>query len=176
MRRFLFKLWLSWALRLSVESLLYAFILAFLLSGAIYFSKGMPPLEKEFLLALGTIFQFSFIIFWSMTLLVSLFRGLKHLFNHCYEGYVLKLFTCNGEEVIETIGYGDITPLFRKWMMSMIWSISTLMIFSFIVSYFLLNSYNWYNIYVMYIFILISGGITLPLMGYRCKGVKLQEC
>ena len=111
-----------------------------------------------------------------MTLLVSLFRGLKHLFNHCYEGYVLKLFTCNGEELIETIGYGNITPLFRKWMMSMIWSISTLMIFSFIVSYFLLNSYNWYNIYVMYIFILISGGITLPLMGYRCKGVKLQEC
>ncbi|MDD2358103.1 MAG: hypothetical protein PHX13_09370 [Thiovulaceae bacterium] len=176
MRRFWFKLWLSWAVRLSIESLLYAFILAFLLCSAIYFSKGMPPLQKEFLFALGTIFQFSFMIFWSITLLVSLFRGLKYLFNRCYEGYALKLLTCKGDEVIETIGYGDLTPLFRKWMMSMILSLLTLMILSFIVSYFLLSFYNWYNIYVMYIFILISGGITLPLMGHRCKGVKLYVC
>ncbi len=176
MRRFWFKLWLSWAVRFSVESILFASAFSFVVSAAIYYLKGMPDLQSDVLYALSDIFRFWFAIFWSMTLLLSLFRGLKYLFNHCYEGYVLKLLTCKGAETIETVGYGDITPLFRKWMMSMIWSISTLMIFSFIVSYFLLNSYNWYNIYVMYIFILISGAITLPLMGHRCKRIKLQIC
>ncbi len=58
----------------------------------------------------------------------------------------------------------------------MIWSVTALMILSFSVSYLFFDSYHWYNIYVLYLFILISGAVTIPLMGSRCKRVKLMQC
>lgn len=176
MSRFWFKLWLGWVVRFTTESVLLASILSFIITAFIYVAKGMIPIDKDVIKALFDVFRFWFVILWSLTLLISLFRAIKHLFNHCYNGYVLKLLTCNGAEEIETIGYGDISKVFRKWMMAMIWSVSALMILSFAVSYLFIDSYHWYNIYVLYIFIVISGGVTLPLMGSRCKRVKLSKC
>ena len=142
----------------------------------IYIGKGMIKIDGEVIKALVDIFQFWFVIFWSLFLVISLFRSVKHLFNRCYGGYVLKLLTCKGDEVIENIGYGDISKVFRKWLMVMIWSVAALMILSFAVSYLFLDSYRWYNIYVLYIFILLSAAVTLPLMGSRCKRVRVQRC
>ena len=176
MSRFWFKLWLGWVVRFTLESVLLASILSFTATAFIYVAKGMISIDKDVIKALFDLFKFWFVIFWSLTLLISLFRAIKHLFNHCHNGYVLKLLTCNQAEVIETIGYGDISKVFRKWMMAMIWSVSALMILSFAVSYLFLDSYQWYNIYVLYIFIVISGGLTIPLMGSRCKRVKLSKC
>ena len=176
MSRFWIRLWLVWVVRFTVESIVLASILSLTVTAVIYIGKGMISIDRDVLKALFDLFRFWFVILWSLTLLVSLFRSIKHLFNHCYNGYVLKLLTCDGAEVIETIGYGDISKVFRKWMMAMIWSVSALMILSFSVSYLFLNSYNWYNIYVLYIFIVISGGVTIPLMGSRCKRVKLSKC
>lgn len=176
MSRFWFKLWLSWVVRFTVESVLLASIFSLIITAVIYVLKGMIAIDRDVLKALFDLFKFWFVILWSLTLLISLFRAIKHLFNHCHNGYVLKLLTCKGDEVIERVGYGDISKVFRKWMMTMIWSVSALMIFSFAISYLFINSYHWYNIYVLYIFIVISGGVTIPLIGSRCKRVKLSKC
>ncbi|WP_345993629.1 hypothetical protein [Sulfurimonas sp. HSL-1716] len=176
MHRFWFRLWLEWALRFTLESVFLAFLLSLIVTAAIYIGKGAAAIDKDVLKALLDIFRFWFLIIWNLTLLISLFRGVKYFFNRCHEGYVLKLLTCRGEETIEKIGYGDIPKVFRKWMMAMIWSVSALMVLSFIVSYLFADSHQWYNIYVLYLFILISGAITIPLMGNRCKRVRLMKC
>jgi hypothetical protein len=174
--KFWFKIWFFWALRFSLESVVFAAIFSSLISSAIYFLKGMPPLENDVVQALWKIFYFWFTIFWSVTLLLSLFRSVKYFFNHCYDGYVLKLFTCKGDEAIQIVGYADLSRLFRKWMISMMWSVSALMVLTSVGSYFNFASYGWYDIYVLYLFILISGAITIPLIERRCKQVRLQIC
>lgn len=176
MTRFWFRLWLSWVIRFTIESVLLASLFSLVATLVIYFLKGATSLNSDVMMALVDIFRFWFVIFWSLTLLISLFRGVKHFFNRCHNGYVLKLLTCKGDEIIETVGYGDISKVFRKWMMAMIWSVSALMILSFSITYTFADSYHWYNIYVLYLFIIISGAITLPLMGSRCKRVKLAKC
>ncbi len=59
--------------------------------------KGTPELNRDVMDALLDLFIFWFALAWNLTLLISLFRGVKHLFNRCYEGYVLKLLTCKGD-------------------------------------------------------------------------------
>lgn len=174
--RFWLKLWFYWAVRLTVQSIVLATFFSFIVTLYIYFLKSTVTLNRDVLIALFDIFKFWFVLFWSVALLISMFGGVKHFFNHCIEGYELKLLTCKGDDVIETIGYGDISKVFRKWMMSMIWSVTALIIISFALSYMIMGSYHWYNIYILYIFIIISGAFTLPLIGSRCKRVKLVKC
>lgn len=179
MSRFYLFLWLRWALRLTLCSLLLGVLLSFLMSASMYLLKGLPELTPEITGALFDIFKFWFPLFWSFTILIALFRGLKHIFNSCISGFELRLLTCDGKETIEKIGYGDLVKVWRKWLMLLIWLVGSIMILALVYTN-LFTSYDglfeWFNIYWLYGFILLGGYFSFIIMSSRCKKVKIVRC
>lgn len=179
MSKFFLLLWLRWALRLTLCSTLLALFFSALLTLFLYFSQGASELTYEVYIALFDILKFWFMIFWPLTILIALFRSLKYLFNSCINGFELKLLSCDEKSYIKPIGYGDLVRVWRKWLMLLIWLVSAFMIFALAYTY-MLSSYNglfeWFDIYALYIFILIAGYISFIVMSSRCKKVKIHKC
>jgi len=180
--KFYFLIWLHWSLRLSISSVVSAMFLSLLITGYIYINQGTSPLNKEVYEALFSIFRFWFALAWSVTLLISLFRTLKTVFNHCYNGYEIKILQCLKKEQTETInvvGYGDIKGVWRKWLMLIIWLVGAQMIIALIVTR-LFTSYeaifDWFSIYLLYGFVLIAGYVSFVLLSSRCRLVKVKRC
>jgi len=186
MRNFYFILWLKWAVRLTICSVVLAVFFAFIVTAYLYISQGMPSLNMEVSEALFKIFKFWFPFFWSLSLLLALFRSLKYIFNSCINGYEFKLLTCSSvldkntdDEFIQTIGYGDLVKVWRRWFMLNIWLVGSFMILALIYTN-LFTSFNgvfgWFNIYWLFGFILLSGYFSFILLGSRCKKVKIVKC
>lgn len=184
MGRFYLILWFRWATRLTLTSVVSAALFSSIITSFIYVSQGMPTLSGEVSQALFDIFKFWFPIVWSITLLIALFRGLKYIFNTCINGYELKLFTCKSakdedDEIIESVGYGDLVKVWRKWLMLNIWLIGSFMILGLVYTN-LFTSFNgvfeWFNIYWLFGFILLGGYLSFILLGARCKKVKVAKC
>ncbi|MFT7004895.1 MAG: hypothetical protein ACJAWW_002261 [Sulfurimonas sp.] len=179
MSKFFFFLWLRWSIRLTLCSTILASILSFMVVLFIYLNQSMPTLSSEIVAALFDMFKFWFPILWSLTLLVALFRSLKFIYNRCICGYELKLYTCDLKEIIETVGYGDLVKVWRRWFMLMIWLVGSFMILSLVYTY-LFTSYSgvfeWFSIYWLFGFILISGFFSFIFMAARCKRVKVVKC
>ncbi|MEN8304202.1 MAG: hypothetical protein ABFQ64_09035 [Campylobacterota bacterium] len=182
MSRFYFSLWLRWATRLTLCSIAFASILSIFVTIFIYISQGMPTHSSEVYAALAQVFVFWFVVLWNFTLLIALFRSLKYIFNSCHSGYKLQLLSCSKEgesEVIDFIGYGDLLKVWRKWFMLIIWLVGAQMIFALILTK-LFSSYDsifeWFNIYILYAFILVGGYFSFILLISRCKKVKIVKC
>lgn len=186
MGKFYFILWLRWALRLTTCSISLAAFFSFIVVIYSYLLYGMPDLHVEILTALYDIFKFWFPVFWSLTLLLAIFRGLKYIFNRCINGYELKLLTCTSakddkidDEFIDIIGYGDLVKVWRKWFMLNIWLVGSFMVLSIVFTYIFTSFtgvFEWFNIYWLYGFILVSGYLSFMLLGTRCKKVKIVKC
>lgn len=186
MNKFYLFLWLKWTTRLTISSVTLAMFFSAITTLYMYFSQGMPSFNSEIMLALFDVFKFWFPLFWSLTLLISLFRGLKYIFNNSINGYEFKLLECFSEaedssslKIIEFIGYGDLVKVWRRWFMLIIWLVGAQMIFALVITY-TFSSYNgvfeWFNIYWLYGFILVSGYFSFILLGSRCKRVKVKKC
>lgn len=182
MSKFFFIIWLKWSFNLTLYTLISASLLSAIATGFLYIRQGMQDLNGEVSLALFNIFKFWFVLFWSVMLLVYLFRGLKYIFNNCHNGYKLTLLSCLKEEkseTIEHIGYGDLIKVWRKWFLLIIWLVASLMIISLVLTK-LFAHYNsvfeWFNIYILYIFILLSAYASFIILSSRCKRVKLVKC
>ncbi|WP_372999490.1 hypothetical protein [Sulfurimonas sp.] len=179
MSKFYFFLWLRWSTRLTLGSIILASILSLFITLYIYISQGMAALSSEVTSALMDVFVFWFPIIWSFTLLLALFRGLKYIFNVCIAGYKLHLYSCNGKELLEEVGYGDLVKVWRKWFMLIIWLVGSFMVLSLIFTY-MFTSYSgvfeWFNIYWLFAFLLVSGYFSFMLMTTRCKRVKVVKC
>jgi len=159
-----------------------AFIFSALITFYIYTQKGFVSLDIESIKALFEIFKFWFAPFWSFSLLIALFRSVKYIFNNCFDGYKLELLTCpkeNISEVIEIIGYGDLVKVWRKWLLLIIWFVGSEMIFALLLTTLLGNytsTFEWFNIYVLYLFILVAGYFSFMILSSRCKRVRLVKC
>ena len=183
MNRFYLLLWLRWIVRLTMMSIVSAAFIAAFITLFIYVKQGMQPLNHEIYSALFAIFKFWFVLGWSVTLLLFLFLGLKYIFNICISGYQLTLLTCPQKDkagsVIKIIGYGDLVKVWRKWLMLMIWIVGVEMILALAATK-LLTSYvsvfDWFSIYILYIFILIAGYFSFMILSVRCKKVKVVKC
>ncbi len=179
MSRFYLLLWLSWALRVTVCSVVLACGFSFLITLILYFNQGMPNLSEEVLTALFDLFKFWFPLLWSFTLLVALFRSLKYIFNNPHAGYELKLLNCKRDNVLEEIGYGDLIKVWRRWFMLIIWLVGSFMILSLAFTYMftsLSGVFEWFNIYWLFGFVLAAGYFSFILMGSRCTRVKVRKC
>ena len=179
MSRFYFILWLRWSVRLTLCSVILAAGLTSLITLYIYIEQGMPTLSSEIFTALESLFKFWFPILWSLTLLLALFRSLKYIFNSCIAGYELKLYSCDGKDILQEIGYGDLVKVWRKWFMLIIWLVGSLMILSLAYTYLFTSFggvFEWFNIYWLFGFILLSGYFSFILMSVRCKRVKVVKC
>jgi len=180
--KFYFSLWFRWAVRLTLCSIAFASILSVFVTIFIYISQGMPTHSSEVYSALVQVFVFWFVVLWNFTLLIALFRSLKYVFNNCHGGYKLQLLSCPKDgksEVLDSIGYGDLLKVWRKWFMLIIWLVGAQMIFALIFTK-LFTSYDgifeWFNIYVLYAFVLVAGYFSFMLLAGRCKRVKIVKC
>lgn len=180
MSRFYLLLWLRWLTRLTLCSLALASVFSLLVTVFIYVNQGTQSLNAEVWLALFEIFKFWFVVLWSLTLLIALFRSLKYVFNSCANGYELILLSCKSKsEYISPVGYGDLIKVWRKWLTLMIWLVGAQMIVALIFTA-LFTAYDaifdWFNIYVLYVFVLLAGYFSFTFLSARCKLVKVRKC
>lgn len=170
MKKFYFLIWLFWSLRVVLCSVISAALISSVVTTVLYIKKGMPSLENEVFSALGEVFVFWFLISLNITVLFALFRSVKYIFNKCYGGYSFKLLSCPKEKTfIEYIGYGDLVKFWRKWFMLIIWLSAVFMIIDFIL-------FDYYDIYILYGAILLSGYFSFIFIGNRCKQVRIIKC
>lgn len=184
--RFYFFIWLQWAIKLTVNTFILALFFAVFITLGVYFNEGAQPLSSEIEKALLAIFKFWFMLSWSFALLIMLFRSLKYIFNRCIQGYEFTLLYCKEEEtkeeakeIVKNIGYGDLLKVWRKWFLLIVWLVAAQMIVAVIVmkigsSYSTL--FSWFNIYVLYIFILIAGFFSFIILSTKCKKVRIRKC
>ncbi len=180
--KFYFLLWIGWFLRLTFFSLLGASFLSFLVTVFIYMSHATQSLTDEAYTALFSIFKFWFVTLWSLTLLISLFRSLKYIFNSCINGYKLTLIRCykdDKNELIEVVGFGDLLPVWRKWLTLLMWLVGSEMILALVFMQ-TFTSYDaifdWFNVYVLYAFIGVAGYFSFVFLSARCKRVRVKKC
>ena len=182
LNRFYLLLWGKWAIRLTISTTLFTLLLASFITTIIYVKQGFIPLDKSVVLALRDVFIFWFSITWNISLLLFLFRGLKYIFNTCSASYSLELLTCpkeNRVEKIDIVGYGDLVKVWRKWLMLLIWLVGSEMIFALVVSKIIsLNDalFSWFNIYVLYAFILLAGYFSFVILSAKCKRIRIVKC
>ncbi len=167
MSKFYFFLWLRWAYKLSLNTIVLAAVITFAITFLTYAKLGFVTLDVKVLQALADVYMFYFGIVFSITLLLILFRSIKYIFNTCIDGYELKLLSCDGKEIIEIIGYGDLVKVWRRWFMLLIWLVATCMI---------VTMFNFFNIYAMFAFILLSGYFSFIILISRCKKIRLVRC
>ena len=170
MKKFYLELWFFWALRVVLCSVISAAILSVLITIVLYIKQGFASVDQEVMQALYSIFSFWFMITINITVLFALFRSVKYIFNRCYNGYSFKLLSCPKEKTyIEVIGYGDLVKFWRKWFMLLIWLSAAFMIIDFVI-------FNYYNIFVLYGAILLSGYFSFMFIGARCKLSRIVKC
>jgi hypothetical protein len=167
MSKFYFLLWLKWAYKLSINTIVLASVITFVITLLTYAKLGFVTLDAKVFDALVDVYMFYFKIVFSLSLLLILFRSIKYIFNTCTNGYELKLLTCDSNEIIENIGYGDLLRVWRKWFMLLIWLVATCMI---------VTLFSFFNIYALFIFILISGYLSFIILISKCKKVRLIRC
>ena len=191
MAGFYLHIWLKWAVRLALCTLVLASGVTFLITAFLYINQGMPSLSSEVVAALLDLFKFWFPIAMSFTLLIALFRSIKFIFKRCYNGYKFELLSCavsdseevplgyDGKEIIKYIGYGDLVKVWRRWFMIIIWLVGAQMVFALAFTN-LFTSYSgvfeWFSIYWLFGFLLIAGYLSFVLLGSRCKQVKVVRC
>ena len=169
-------------MRITVCSLVLASLSSLLVTAFIYMNQGMQTLNQEMYKALFDVFKFWFSVLWNFTILIALFRSLKYIFNSCYGGYKLVLQTCikkSESQIIEPVGYGDLLKVWRKWLMLIIWLVGVEMIMAVLFTMFFTSFnaiFDWFNIYVLYTFILVSGYFSFVLLSVRCRLVKVKKC
>jgi hypothetical protein len=179
MYKFYLLLWLKWAARVSLCTLFSASLLSAFITFFIYANQGFPALGSEVMNALLEIAKFWFPLAWSLTLLLVLFRSIKYIFNTCIEGYELKLYTCDGKQMLQHIGYGDLVKVWRKWFMLIIWMSAAQMVLALAFTYAFSDYesvFEWFNIYWLFGFILLSGYFSFGILANRCKRVKIKQC
>jgi hypothetical protein len=169
--------------RLTLTSIASSAFIAAFITLFIYLSQGMKTIDTGIFAALVSIFKFWFILSWNITLLLALFLSLKYIFNNCIAGYKLNLLSCTKEDKIgvplKIVGYGDLVKVWRKWLMLLIWLVGAQMILALIFMK-LFSSYvsifGWFNIYVLYFFILLAGYFSFMILSVRCKKVRIVKC
>ena len=179
MFKFYILLWAGWAVRLTFFSVFWASLFSVFVTAFLYVSRGSISLSTEVIDALLEIFRFAFPIIWSITILVALFRSLKFLFNRCIAGYELKLLSCDAKAYIEPIGYGDLLKVWRRWLFVIIWISATQMLLATAILYFIDSNLvisDWFNIYLLYGFVMISGYFSFIVLAGRCKSIKVLQC
>ncbi len=179
MIRFYLRLWLFWFFQVSALSLGAAALADAVVTAALYVYRGAPPLNASVAEALWEIAGFWFGILWSLTLLWALFISVRRIMERCYAHRKFILLTCKGDERITPVGHGDIVTLWRRWMMLLIWLVAAQMILMTgirMVFGFETALDTWFDSYWLYGALMIAGGISLPLLGTRCKRIRVSQC
>ena len=176
---FFLKLWLRWSLGVVFFSIFFASIISSTITFYLYLINSVDTINKEILSALTDIAIFWFPISFSFSISITLFLSIKYLFNRCYNNYRFELLECSTKESIEDISYKDLIKVWRKYLSTIIWLSSSMLIIALIFTN-LFTTYKtlfeWFNIYYLLLFILLSGYFSLVILSSRLKQVKISKC
>lgn len=182
MSQFYRAIWIVWMMRMVGWTLLLSFAFALLITVILYLKEGTPSLSIEILRALFDISLFWFLLALNFAIPLAFFISVKSLFNLPFGGFAFELLTCpkKGESgVIKDIGYGDLLQVWRKFLFLIIYNSAILMLIAVVLSY-IFTSYesifSWFSIYLLYLFILLSGYPSIILLASRCKRVRIVTC
>lgn len=168
---------MRWALWLAVFSVAGGAAATAVMTLALYMFNAMPPLEGEVPGALWRIALFWFPPLWSAALLMGMLLSVKRLFSHCINGYELQLYRCDGKERITAPGVADTLKVWRKWLFALIWLVALQVTLGAGAAYLSgTGPMAWFSFRWLLLFVLIAGGVTLPLMGSRCSMVRVARC
>jgi len=177
MNRFYILLWLKWFIRVSFCSILIALFISSAVTIYIFFKTSPDSLDGNVLKALFDIERFWFALSFNFAFLFVLFRSIKYIFNKKLDGYEYKLYNCSMQN-IDVIGYGDLIKVWRKWFFMLIWFSAVEMVIVTIIFYLfgIDELFSWFNIYVLYSFVMIAGYFSFILLPSRCKRVRIVRC
>lgn len=174
-KKFYIKLYLFWALWVSIASLFYAIILSILSALFVYISKGFPLLTMESFLALKEIAIFSFPISFSLSFILMLLLVFKKIFTQRIEGFSLRLYDCKDEKIVKPL-LSDVTMLWRKWLFVTVWTILIFLVL-FLGLWKLLSGefppLSWLNGMTLYLLIMVLGGLVFVLGIKSCKKIRI---
>lgn len=172
---FYLKLYLFWAVWVSIRTLLYAAVLSLAIAGAMYALKGFAPLEKATLLALGEIVLFSFPVAFSLSFIVVLLLVFRALFSQTIDGFRFELYSCAGEKIEKPL-LSDVTGTWRKWLFITIWAILIFLVLFLGVSSLVLGSFpplSWLNGWSLYLLVMTLGGAVFVFVVHKCTKIKI---
>jgi len=176
-KTFYLKLYLFWALWVSLRSFFYALVLSIFLAIIVYGSKGFPPLTTESLFALKKIVMFSFPISFSLSFILMLLMVFREMFFKKIEGLSLKLYDCEDKRIIKPL-LSDVVMIWRKWLFVTVWTI--LIFFVLFLGLWKLFSgdfppLSWFNAMSLYMLIMSLGGMVF-IMGIKsCKKIRISD-
>lgn len=182
MLRFYLFLWLEWIVRMFIVTLLFTSIMSLVITLFLYISREMPPLSGEIYRALFEIFRFWFLLLLNIAIPLALFINVKYLFNSSYGGICLRLLSSikDGEvEVIDTIGYGDLVQVWRRWLFYIVLGSSLLVLLSALFTYLFTqydSLFDWFSVYTLYLFVTLSGLFSIVLLTKSFKALRLERC
>lgn len=182
MAKFYLFLWLSWTFRVVLCTLFLSFVFAFFFTFVIYIKQGLPTVDTRIANALFDVWKFWFFISINIALLIALFRSVKYLFNTPHAGYILRLKKClkeNEDGFLESVGYGDLVKVWRKWFMLLIWLVGAFMVIALGFTHFFTSYeslFGWFSIYILYLFIFIAGYFSFIFLMNRCKTIRIVKC
>ena len=174
-KSFYLKLYLFWAVWVSLTSLFFASLLSLLAAFIAYLSKGMPHLTSQTILALKEVAFLSFPVTFSLSFIVMLLMVFKKIFSQSIEGFSLRLYDCQDIPIVRPL-LSDVTTLWRKWLFITVWAI---LIFSvlFLGFWKLLSGEfppaHWFNGISLYTLVMVLGGIVFIFGIKNCKKVRI---
>jgi len=176
-KKFYLKLYVFWALWVTLRSLLYALLLSLFLALVIYISKGLPSLNMETFLALKEIVLFSFPISFSLSFILMLLLVFKAIFSTKVDGFFLRLYDCKDEPLVDP-SLSDVMMIWRKWLFVTVWAILIFLVL-FLGLWKLISGafppLSWFNAASLYTLIMILGGTVFVMGIKRCKKIRISD-
>lgn len=121
---FALRLWLYWLWWMLLYSVAAAAVADGAAVGVIYLLKGAPQLDTSVYGALEAIARVAFVPLWCAALLWAHLMVTRRLFSCCLGGKRLILLTCKGDERIYPVGLGDVLPIWRRFLMLIVWTVA----------------------------------------------------
>ncbi len=168
------KLYLFWAIWVSLRSVFFALILSIFSALSIYISKGFPSFSVETLLALKEIAIFSFPISFSLSFILMLLLVFKALFSKNIDGVIFKLYDCK-DEIISKPLLSDVVIIWRKWLFVTVWTILIFMVLCLGLFKLISGDFpplSWFNGISLYILIMLLGGAVFVTGIKSCKKIR----
>ncbi|NOQ30708.1 MAG: hypothetical protein GQ570_06260 [Helicobacteraceae bacterium] len=175
---FFLRLWFHFVAYVTVYSLLWGAVLAVVITAITYFLKGAIALDADVQKVLLELAIFYFPFTWGVSFLVSMFMATRTLFYRKANGYMYELYNCDRSEKILDVTLDDALVVWRKMLFGIIWLVTLEVLLGMILSFMLSpkSPLFWFNIYYLYVFIMIAVFVLIAVMPFRCRRVKLIEC
>ncbi len=168
----------SWAQYLVLNSLLYTFILSFLLTITFYMYKGATELNPQTYEALFIVFNSIFSLLLYLIGVIFFVLSVQKVHKKCIKGYAIEILSCQ-KEPLEKVSLDDAFKVARRWLAISMWVLIVLIVFISSLYYLLFSSesmFEWMHFLLVYALFIFSSMLAFFVLLHRCKKVRVSRC